>query len=146
MKSRKYKHMWNVQKMYIEKYVRFWCFNLYLETMPCITSSIDLLIDLMKSSWCRWIIFIKENMIPLICTYIHTYIDICARVHTHTHTHTHGEVFLLDSVLPTNAHLKKSHENYVNVMCHTDDKQEVMKINKSNESEVFWRTLFENIS
>lgn len=129
--------------MYIEKYVRFWCFNLYLETMPCITSSIDLLIDLMKSSWCRWIIFIKENMIPLICTYMHTYIDICARVHTHIHTP--GSIF---------AWFCASHQcpsekipwNYVNVMCHTDDKQEVMKINKSNESEVFWRTLFENIS
>ena len=32
MKNRKYENVYNVKKMYLEKYVRFWCFNLYLET------------------------------------------------------------------------------------------------------------------
>ena len=36
--------------------------------MACITSSIDLLY-LIKTSWCRWIIFIKENLILLICPF-----------------------------------------------------------------------------
>ena len=36
--------------------------------MGCITSSIDLLY-LIKTSWCRWIIFIKENSILLICPF-----------------------------------------------------------------------------
>ena len=36
--------------------------------MACITSSIDLLY-LIKLSWCRWIIFIKENLILLICPF-----------------------------------------------------------------------------
>ena len=34
--------------------------------MANIISSIDLLC-LVKTSWCRWIIFIQENLIPLIC-------------------------------------------------------------------------------
>ena len=36
--------------------------------MACITSSIDLLY-LIKTSRCRWIIFIKENLILLICPF-----------------------------------------------------------------------------
>ena len=36
--------------------------------MACITSSIDLLY-LIKTSWCRWITFIKENLILLICPF-----------------------------------------------------------------------------
>ena len=36
--------------------------------MACITSSIDLLY-LKKTSRCRWIIFIKENLILLICPF-----------------------------------------------------------------------------
>ena len=36
--------------------------------MACITSSIDLSY-LIKTSWCRWITFIKENLILLICPF-----------------------------------------------------------------------------
>ena len=36
--------------------------------MACITSSTDLLY-LLKTSWCRWIIFIKGNLILLICSF-----------------------------------------------------------------------------
>ena len=36
--------------------------------MACINSSIDLLY-LIKTSCCRWIIFIKENLILLICPF-----------------------------------------------------------------------------
>ena len=36
--------------------------------MGCITSSADVLF-LIKTFWCRWIIFIKENLILLICPF-----------------------------------------------------------------------------
>ena len=36
--------------------------------MACITSTTDLLY-LIKTSWCRWIILIKENLILLICPF-----------------------------------------------------------------------------
>ena len=36
--------------------------------MACITSSIDLLY-LIKTSLCHWIIFIKENLILVICSF-----------------------------------------------------------------------------
>ena len=36
--------------------------------MACITSSVDLL-SLIKTFWCHWIIFIKENFIFLICPF-----------------------------------------------------------------------------
>ena len=36
--------------------------------MACITSSTDVLY-LIKTSWCHWIIFIKENLILLICPF-----------------------------------------------------------------------------
>ena len=40
--------------------------------MASITSLIDLLYW-MKTSWCRWIIFIKENLILLICHFASTF-------------------------------------------------------------------------
>ena len=43
----------------------FRCFNWYLETYGLHHFSIDLLY-LIKTSWCRLIIFIKENLIHLI--------------------------------------------------------------------------------
>ena len=38
------------------------------KSMVCIFSSIDLLY-LIKTSWCHWIIFLKENLILLICPF-----------------------------------------------------------------------------
>ena len=43
-------------------------FDVLILMLACITSSIDLLY-LIKTSWCRWIIFIKENLILLICPF-----------------------------------------------------------------------------
>ena len=37
--------------------------------MACITSSIDLLYLIKTTSWCSWVIFIKENLILLICPF-----------------------------------------------------------------------------
>ena len=73
--------------------------------MACITSSIDLLY-LIKTSWCRWIIFIKENLILLICPFcfnirLNNCLQLRVRssillgaleyIHTYIHTYTYEE-------------------------------------------------------
>ena len=47
--------------------------------MACITPSIDLLY-LIKTFWCRWIIFIKENLILLIFPFFNIRLDDCLQL------------------------------------------------------------------
>ena len=66
-----------------EKYIRFLILFVLVcilkWPMACITLSIDFLY-LGKTSWCCWIIFIKENLIVLICPfYLNTWLFISTR-------------------------------------------------------------------
>ena len=54
--------------MFIEKYVSFWCFNLYWETYG-LHHFLNRFVIFIKTPWCLWITFIKESQILLICPF-----------------------------------------------------------------------------
>ena len=95
----KYIHIYNIYYIYIHKYIQYmkiykyigmyvkhylcekWKYKIvYKKQKVCITSSVDLLY-LMKTYWCRWIIFIMENLILLVCLfYFNIWLNNCLEV------------------------------------------------------------------